>query len=94
MKQILTMTAKGKTVPRFLPAILVGALSASAAFAAGVAIDLPAIVEFAFVACLALFFAAVLAGTTDSAVKDADRDAAATGGAIVRLDDKVDATHD
>jgi hypothetical protein len=51
---------------RFVPVVIVGTLCASAAFGAGAIIDMPAIVEFGFVTCLALFFAAVLAGTTNA----------------------------
>lgn len=57
---------------RFLPVVLVGTLCASAAFAAGVAGDVPAIAEFVFVVCLALFFAAVLAGTANAASSPSD----------------------
>lgn len=49
---------------RFVPVVIVGVLCASAAFGAGAVTDMPAIVEFAFLTCLALFFAMVLASTT------------------------------
>ena len=57
---------------RYWPVVLVGALSATAAFAAGVAAELPAIVEFVFITCLALFFAAVLTDITTTTSKESD----------------------
>ena len=57
---------------RFVPVAIVGTLCASAAFAAGAVIDLPAVVEFVFVTCLALFFAAVLAGAAGASSSDAE----------------------
>jgi hypothetical protein len=49
---------------RYLPIVLIGVLSTLAAFAAGATDDLPATVQVLFVACLALFFAALVAGTS------------------------------
>jgi purine-cytosine permease-like protein len=57
---------------RFVPVVIVGTVCASAAFGAGAVADMPAIAEFAFVTCLALFFAAVLAGTTNAASSEGD----------------------
>jgi hypothetical protein len=51
---------------RYLPLVLVGVLSALASFAAGISEDLPATVQIVFVACMALFFAALLAGTSSA----------------------------
>jgi hypothetical protein len=50
---------------RFLPLVLVGVLSALAAFAAGVTEDFPAIAQIVLVACLALFFGALLFGVAE-----------------------------
>ncbi len=55
---------KGQTMFRYLQLGLVGALCALAAFAVGVTEELPAGVQVVFVSCLALFFGALLAGTT------------------------------
>ena len=49
---------------RLMAVILVAGLSGLAAFAAGASDDLPAIVEIPLVACMALFFGALLASTS------------------------------
>jgi uncharacterized membrane protein YtjA (UPF0391 family) len=49
---------------RLLPGFLLAALLGSGGVAAGVAANVPAIVEVVFVVCLTLFFVALSAGAT------------------------------
>jgi len=47
---------------RYVPLLLVGTLCALAAFALGISEDVPMAAQVAFVASLAIFFGALLAG--------------------------------
>jgi len=57
---------------RYLPLILVGALCALAAFAAGISEDVPMAAQIVFVATLAIFFGALLAGLAGGQREEAD----------------------
>lgn len=52
---------------RYLHVVLVGALAALAAFAAGTDTDLPTSVQIVLVACMALFLGALMAGVASAA---------------------------